>query len=312
MFLPLVAMTVATNPAAADNVCPGSADRNNTCYGTAALYKNTTGSGNTATGYQTLYKNIGGSANTATGYQALYSNTTGSHNVALGNQAGYNLTTGDFNVDIANPGVAGDSGVIRIGSEQGKTYIAGINGVKASDGVQVFINANGQLGTLTSSRRFKRDINNLGSLSDRLLKLRPVSFRYKQATERGEHPLQYGLIAEEVAKVFPELVQYDKDGQPFTVYYHLLTPLLLGEIQRQQVQLVSEKTQLASLRSKDQVQQAEITRLRQQLTTLQAQQEQMLKAVSTRLNELERAVQVNGKATQAPATVLTSLPNTSR
>ncbi len=304
----------------------------NTANGYAALFNNTSGYYNTANGDQALFYNSIGSYNTAYGANSLANNTagfyntahgnqalnfsTGNNNIGLGHQAGYNLTTGSNNVDIANQGVAGESGVIRIGTSgtQTSTFIAGINGVTASGGigVQVFINSNGQLGTLTSSRRFKRDINNLGSLSDRLLKLRPVSFRYKQATEQGEHPLQYGLIAEEVAKVFPELVQYDKEGKPFTVYYHLLTPLMLSELQhehaknqQQQAELVSEKTQLASLRSDNQL-------LRQQLTTLQAQQEQMLKAVSTRLNELERAVQVNGKAPQAPATVLTALPSSSR
>ncbi|MBC7883812.1 MAG: tail fiber domain-containing protein [Anaerolineae bacterium] len=293
----------------------------NTAIGADALESNTTGSFNTANGNFALPNNTTGDNNIATGRLALNSNTTGNNNVALGSSAGFNLTTGSNNVDIANLGVAGEGGVIRIGTPgtQTRTFISGINGVTASGGVQVFINANGQLGTLTSSRRFKRDINNLGSLSDRLLKLRPVSFRYKQATEQGEHPLQYGLIAEEVAKVFPELVQYDKEGKPITVYYHLLTPLLLGEVQRQQAQLVSEKSQLTALRSKEQSQQVQLTalhsdnqRLRQQLSTLQAQQEQMLKAVSTRLNNLERAVEVNGKAPQAPATVLTAVPSTSR
>ncbi|MBC7882419.1 MAG: tail fiber domain-containing protein [Anaerolineae bacterium] len=286
----------------------------NTANGNGALDSNTTGDSNTAAGRDALRINTTGQGNVATGRAALDSNTTGSYNVALGYGAGGSLTTGSNNVDIANSGVAGESGVIRIGTPgaQTRTLIAGINGATASGGVQVFINANGQLGTLTSSRRFKRDINNLGSLSDRLLKLRPVSFRYKQATEQGEHPLQYGLIAEEVAKVFPALVQYDKEGKPFTVYYHLLTPLLLGEVQRQQAQLVSEKTQLASQKAQLASLRSENQHLRSQLTTLQAQQEQMLKLVSTRLNNLERAVEVNGKAPQAPATVLTAVPSASR
>jgi trimeric autotransporter adhesin len=307
----------------------------NTATGGSALQSNTIGFNNTASGVSALFANTTGSSNVAIGDSALQFNTTGSGNVALGISAGLNLTTSSNNVDIANRGVAGDSGIIRIGTSgtQTSTFIAGINGVTASGGVQVFINSSGQLGTLTSSKRFKQDINSIGTLSERLLKLRPVSFRYKQSAEKGAQPLQYGLIAEEVAKVFPELVQYDKEGKPFTVYYHLLTPLILGELQRQQAQLISEKTQLAaqkaqlasfrskeeeqqaklsSLQSKDQAQHAEITRLRQQLTTMQAQQEQMMKAVSTRLNELERAVQVNGKAPQAPATVLTALPTSSR
>ena len=102
----------------------------------------------------------------------------------------------------------------------------------ATDGVEVYIDSNGQLGTVTSSRRFKKDIHDMGSVTDRLMQLRPVTFRYKEAAENGAHPVQYGLIAEEVAKVYPELVQYDKAGKPFTIYYHLLTPMLLNELQK--------------------------------------------------------------------------------
>src|SRR5262249_32645516 len=143
-------------------------------------------------------------------------------------------TTGNYNIAIGSPGDSADSGVIRIGTagNQGATYIAGINGVTSSKGVAVYINANGQLGTLTSSERFKYDIHSLGAQSEKLMQLRPVAFRYKEAAEDGTHPIQYGLIAEEVAKIYPDMVQYDKEGKPFTIYYQQLTPMMLNELQK--------------------------------------------------------------------------------
>src|SRR5208282_5780296 len=112
----------------------------------------------------------------------------------------------------------------------------------ASGGVEVFVNANGQLGTVVSSRRFKNHIKDMGGVSEKLMQLRPVTFRYKDSAEKGKHVLQYGLIAEEVAKVYPDLVQYDKAGKPFTIYYHLLTPMLLNELQKEHRQNVAMKS----------------------------------------------------------------------
>ena len=147
----------------------------------------------------------------------------------------------ELRIDIGNTGSGSDSGTIRIGStgDQIATFIAGISGVKASGGVEVYINSNGQLGTVNSSRRFKFDIKEIGATSDRLMDLRPVAFRYKEADQDGTHPIQYGLIAEEVAKVYPDLVQYDKAGKPFTVYYHLLTPMMLNELQKAHQQIAA-------------------------------------------------------------------------
>ena len=116
---------------------------------------------------------------------------------------------------------------------QKKTFIAGIRGTTVS-GATVVASASGQLGVQSSSRRYKQDIVDMGVASDALLKLRPVTFRYKQADEAGEHPLQYGLIAEEVAEVMPELVVRDEQGQPETVAYQTLSSLLLNEYQKQQ------------------------------------------------------------------------------
>jgi multidrug efflux pump subunit AcrA (membrane-fusion protein) len=157
----------------------------------------------------------------------------------------------------------------------------------------VFINASGQLGTLTSSKRFKKDIQAIDSLSDKLLQLRPVAFRYKQAVEDG---VQYGLIAEEVAEVFPELVQYDAEGKPFTVYYHLLTPLMVNELQKEHRQNLAQQAELAGFQQKDAARQAEIASLRQQLVAQQQQQQQQaaeLAALQLKLSQLDRLIQAS-------------------
>jgi hypothetical protein len=104
------------------------------------------------------------------------------------------------------------------------------------------------LGTVSSSRRFKYDIQSMDDATNKLFQLRPVTFRYKQAQTDGSHPLQYGLIAEEVAEVYPELVQYDlKTGEPNTVLYNALPAMLLNEVQKQQRQIDDQQQQIRSL-----------------------------------------------------------------
>jgi phage-related minor tail protein len=105
------------------------------------------------------------------------------------------------------------------------------------EGASVFVAPNGQLGMWSSSKRFKEDIKDMGEASSRLVNLHPVTFRYKKEIDKDDRTLQYGLIAEEVAEVYPELVQYDKDGEPFTVRYHELGPMLLNEAQKQAEQI---------------------------------------------------------------------------
>lgn len=226
---------------------------NNSAFGYDALAFNTTGWDNVANGSYALHLNTTGNNNTADGNNALYNNFMGSNNIALGSYAGQNITNGSNNIAIGNSGLSTDSGVIRLGASgaQSATYIAGIHGVTASSGVEVFINSSGQLGTVTSSRRFKDDIRDMGSASAKLMKLRPVTFRYKQVAESGAHPLQYDLIAEAVAKVYPDLVQYDKAGKPFTIYYHLLTPMLLNELQKAHRQAATQQSEIALLRKEN-------------------------------------------------------------
>jgi hypothetical protein len=224
----------------------------NTAMGASSLYNNTTGSFNIATGRLTLTSNttgnynvaIGdlalrsntiGEKNTALGDSSLYNNTTGNRNIALGVNAGDSLTTGSNNIDIGNTGVAAESATIRIGTNgtHAKTFIAGISGITSASGVAVFVNAAGQLGTLTSSARFKENIEDMNSISSDLLKLRPVTFVYKDEAADGDKTLQYGLIAEEVAKINPALVVFDKDGKPYTVRYQMLAPMLVNELQKE-------------------------------------------------------------------------------
>ncbi|MCP4663726.1 MAG: hypothetical protein GY856_50725 [bacterium] len=220
----------------------------NTAVGQYSLRFNVSGYQNTAVGGDALLSNTAGVRNTAMGLAALRS-TTGSNNVAMGFYAGSSATTGNANVFIANYGTASDSGIIRIGASgnQTSTFIAGIRGVTtgSADGVTVVIDSQGQLGTISSSRRYKEDVRDMGVASSRLMELRPVVFRYQQESASGEQPLRYGLIAEEVAGVFPELVAHDDQGRPETVFYHLLSAMLLNELQKQDRRLRDQERRLA-------------------------------------------------------------------
>src|SRR5262249_44020630 len=150
----------------------------------------------------------------------LLNNTTGSNNIALGVGAGQNRTTGSNNIDIGNKGVGGESNTIRIGSttKQANTFIAGISGATVPTGVPVFIDTTGHLGTTTSSARFKEAIKPMDNASEAILALKPVTFRYKKEIDAERTP-QFGLVAEDVAKVNPDLVARDKEGKPYTVRY---------------------------------------------------------------------------------------------
>jgi hypothetical protein len=254
----------------------------NTAIGDYALDFSTTHN-NAALGYAALYLTTTGGNNTAAGSEALQNNTTGSSNIALGFQAGLNLDTGSNNIDIGNQGVAAESATIRIGTGQTRAFIAGIRGITTgvNDAATVVIDSAGQLGTVSSSRRYKEDIADMGEASARLQALRPVTFRYKKPYTNGEKPIQFGLIAEEVAETFPELAVFNAEGQPETVKYQDLTPLLLNEVQKQQRQLQTQqrradardaelaalKQEVAALKAKDQAREARLTRLENALDT---------------------------------------------
>jgi Chaperone of endosialidase len=201
---------------------------NNTVNGAFALFNNTEGDFNTANGVQALFNNTTGQGNTANGFEALINNTTGAVNIALGRNAGSNLTTGNFNIDIGNIGVADESNTVRIGAGQTRTFIAGIRGKTTgiADAVSVLIDSAGQLGTMSSSRRFKNEIKPMDKASDALLALKPVTFHYK--SDSSGTP-QFGLIAEEVAAVNPDLVVRDEKGEIYTVRYDAVNAMLLNE-----------------------------------------------------------------------------------
>ena len=203
----------------------------NTAMGVSALGSNTTGRVNTAVGRTALANNTTGSRNTAIGSNALNRNTTGTDNTALGRLAGFNQTTGSNNIYIDHVGNSGESNIIRIGDpgHTGGAFIAGVQVVAPS------------------SRRFKKDIHDMDSASSGLMHLRPVTFRYKKAYANRERPLQYGLIAEEVADVYPELVVHNEQGEVQTVQYHKLNSMLLNEVQKQHRQIADLTDRLARL-----------------------------------------------------------------
>jgi hypothetical protein len=237
----------------------------NTATGITALEGNGTGIGNTATGVGALANNGNGNMNTATGWNALYFNTgryntaigafalqdngSGGNNIAIGIEAGFYLTTGSNNIEIGNQGNAGEANTIRIGTEgtQTATYIAGVFDTTVTGGCAVMVASTGKLGCVSSSARYKRDVRDMGDASDKLMKLRPVTFLYK-TDQAGA--LQYGLIAEEVEKVYPELVIHDADGKVETVAYHLLPAMLLNEVQKlaRQVEQKDEKIEALAAR----------------------------------------------------------------
>ena len=169
-----------------------------------------------------------GTGNTAFGHFALV-NAIGSSNIAVGDSAGRSLTTGDNDIDIGNAGKAGESNTIRLGNQavHTATFIAGISAI-AVTGRQVLITSNGKLGVAVSSARFKDNIQPMNEASEAILALKPVTFRYKEEIDSDKTP-QFGLIAEDVEKVNPDLIARDADGKVMTVRYEAVNAMLLNE-----------------------------------------------------------------------------------
>ncbi len=230
----------------------------NTANGVQALVANTVGGQNTASGVAALISNVSGSRNTAIGDSALASNLAGTNNTGLGYQAGISIV-GSNNIDIGNPGTAADgtedNGEIRIGANQSNTYIAGIyNGTpNAETNVPVCIDTTGLLGTngcgidVDTLQGPKVKIADMGDSSGRLFQLRPVTFFSKLQYEAGLRTPQYGLLPEDVAGVYPEMVGYDKTGRPSSVKYQSLAPMLLNELQKQNLQILKLQERLLAL-----------------------------------------------------------------
>ena len=261
----------ATGRAALPNNTTGA---RNTGDGQDALFNNLTGNDNAATGHFALFNNTTGNNNTANGNFALQGNTTGSSNIALGFNAGGNLTTGSNNIDIGNNGVAAEATTIRIGTQgtQTATYLAGITGKTSPKGMPVFINASGQLGTVTSSERFKDAIKPMDKASEVILALKPVTFHYKKELDPESIP-QFGLVAEQVEKVNPDLVVRDGDGKPYTVRYEAVNAMLLNEFLKEHRNVAEQQSTIAELKTTVAQQQKQIEALRTGLQKVTAQVE---------------------------------------
>jgi hypothetical protein len=279
--------------ALANNDITGIGEANyNTAVGAEALYNNTDGDSNNAIGVQALGSNTVGFFNQAMGFQALGSNVDGDVNVAIGDSALGSNTHGSFNTVIgwdagltaegddniyigatSADGVTSESGTIRMGDPNFVVacYIAGIVGQTVTSGSPVFIDANGQLGTLTSSARFKDDIKAMDKASESIFALKPVTFRYTKEIDANRIP-HFGLVAEDVAKVNPDLVINGRDGKPYTVRYEAVNAMLLNEflkehrkVEAQQSKIEEEQKQINALAVQLKQQAALIQQVRMQI-----------------------------------------------
>jgi len=210
----------------------------NTAVGYQALAFNTIGTGNTAISVQALFHNTSGNFNTAVGGGALFNNT-GDGNTALGEAAGQNATTGMGNVYIGH--------VLGVAGESNACYIASIFGQGSGSGVPVLIDSDNRLGTATSSKRFKEQIKPMNKSSEAVLALKPVTFRYKKEVDSDGIP-QFGLVAEDVEKVNPDLVVRDKEGKPYTVRYEAVNAMLLNEFLKEHRTVQEQGATIAELK----------------------------------------------------------------
>ncbi len=242
----------------------------NTAVGIRALNQNTTGQENTAIGFEALINNTAGNLNVGIGPAVGSNLTTGSENIFIGRGAGSTISDGSNNIVIGSPGRPGESSTIRIGSQIRKTFIAGIS-ASAVSGTSVVVSNNGQLGVAPSSARYKTDLKSMGIGSEAVFSLKPVTFRYKEDLDPSGVP-QFGLVAEEVAKVDPDLVVRDEQGKPFTVRYDAVNTMLLNEF-------IKEHREVQELKKLVLEQQAQI---KAQTAALETQARQ-IQQVSTRL-----------------------------
>ena len=234
----------------------------NTATGGSTLASNTTGGSNTANGANALINNTTGNSNTANGLYSLQNNTTGSNNIALGSFAGTNLTIGDNNIDVGNAGVSAEANTIRIGTAgtQTNAYMSGIYQTTVARGLAVVIDSTGHLGTKGSSERFKDAIKPMDEASEAIHALKPVTFHYKKDLDPAGIP-QFGLVAEEVAKVNPDLVARDDQGKIYTVRYDAVNAMLLNEFLKEHRTVQKLKSNAARQRATIAKQQKQIEAL---------------------------------------------------
>jgi trimeric autotransporter adhesin len=276
----------------------------NTADGVLALFNNTTGISNTAAGVGALFDNSEGFNNTAIGYNALLRNTTAGDNAAIGTTALFNNTTGEFNVAVGSQALynnasgasntaIGDSAGFNITGSGNVCIGAGVNGVAGENNITrirnvyesvateraVYVTSDNRIGTLSSSRRYKDEIRAMEKDSEAIHSLRPVRFRYKKEVD-PTRSLSFGLIAEDVAKVSPELVTLDRDGKPQTVRYEAINAMLLNEFLKEHCKVESQESRI-------QQQEATIVRQQRQIDALTAG----LQKVIARLEVSETAPQ---------------------
>jgi hypothetical protein len=246
--------------------------------------------------------NTTGSNNTAEGFQALFHNTTGSNNIAVGANGGFNLTTGSNNIDIGASGVAGESNTIRIGKVgvQKTAYIQGISGATVASGVTVIVGGDGHLGTVTSSARFKDEIKPMDKASEAILALKPVTFRYKHELDPEGIP-QFGLVAEQVEKVNPDLVVRGEDGKVMTVRYEAVNAMLLNEFLKEHRKMQEQQATITRLESKVAKQEAAAEQQQQDFQTTAALQQEQIGALTAGLQRVSAQVETSRPAAQMVA-----------
>ena len=260
--------------------CTGS---ENGAFGHNALVDNTTGSFNTAVGTRALRNNISGDANTAVGDGALYF-STGSGNIGLGDAAGINVTTANNVICIGTDGNDVDD----------SCYIGNIFNATSSGGTAVFVNMNGRLGTATSSRRFKEGIKPMKNASERLFELKPVTFRYKQEIDPEDTRLQqFGLIAEDVEKVDPDLVTRDKEGQPYSVRYEAINAMLLNEFLKEHRRVEAQQSKIDEQEMTIRQLQSSLAQQQKTFESKLAQQEQQIAALMADVQKLATNIVLN-------------------
>src|SRR5215813_11826676 len=260
-FAALGANTIGANNTASgvQALATNDGGAGNTASGAYALQANTTGTFNTASGVSALFSNTTGNNNTALGVNAL-GNSAGSGNIAIGKSSGSNLMAGNDNIYLGSPGgAATESDTLRLGSVQTRAFVAGVAFTPVTRSKAVRIDGSGQLGVLVSSARYKRDIEAMGTRSQDLFTLRPVIFRDREEPEGMQ---QYGLIAEEVATVYPELVTRTATGEVEGVDYEALIPMLLNELQRQQQVQDRQQRELVVLKAQQEWLMTELMQMR--------------------------------------------------
>jgi uncharacterized coiled-coil protein SlyX len=281
----------------------------NTAIGNQALSSNTTAFDNTACGFMALLNNVDGLSNTAVGAGALRDNvsgsdnqalgrgalrhTEGSGNIGIGREAGVNETTVDDVICIGSPGDTNGGE-----NTSNRCYIGQIVGVTTGGPgptVAVMIDQDGQLGTVVSSRRFKKDIEPMDQSSEAILKLKPVTFHYKNRDKKQDLTPEFGLIAEDVEQVNRDLVAYGKDGKPFTVRYDAVNVMLLNEFLKEYKKVEEQQKNITQLNSKLANQAAIIAQQQKGMEALTAQlkeQAAQIQKVSAQLNVSKSGAQV--------------------